>query len=294
MIDAHQHVWEIGRHGHRWPGPDLPAIHRNRTLDDFRARAAPLGVRGTILVQSQADDADTDFLLDVADDEPFVLGVVGWVDVEAPDAPDRIHALARRRLVGLRPMLQDLPPRWILGARAEAAIEAMIEQDLVFDALIRPQHLPPLAEFADRWPDLSIVIDHGAKPAVGGALTQWRDDLAALAARPNLVCKLSGLWTEAGPGAPAEACIPAAEAILDLFGPQRTLWGGDWPVVDLAGTYGDWLALCRSVVRKADRAAVFEDTARRVYGARQFPVDTGSHDPHSLENSFTSESARFG
>lgn len=294
MIDAHQHVWEIGRHGHCWPGPDLPAIHRDRTLDDFRALAAQLGVRGSVLVQSQPDDADTDFLLDVAEHEPFVLGVVGWVDVEAPDAPERIHALARRRLVGLRPMLQDLPPRWILEARVEPAIRAMIEHDLVFDALIRPQHLKPLAAFADRWPDLRIVIDHGAKPAVGGDLTEWRDDLAALAARSSVVCKLSGLWTEAAPGAPVETCLPAVETILDLFGADRVLWGGDWPVIDLAGGYGDWLALCRSAVPATDRPAVFNTVARRVYGARQFLVDTGSHDPHCLENSFTSESVRLG
>lgn len=294
MIDAHQHVWLIGRHGQQWPGPDFPTLHRDRTLDDFRAVAGPLGVTGSVLVQSQPDDADTDFLLDLADSDPFVLGVVGWVDVEASDAPDRIAALARRRLVGLRPMLQDLPPRWILEARADAAVEAMIAHDLVFDALIRPQHLKPLAEFADRWPALRIVIDHGAKPAVGGDLTAWRDDLAALADRPNVACKLSGLWTEAAPGAPVETCRPAAETILDLFGADRVLWGGDWPVLDLAGGYADWLSLCRSVVPAADHAAVFGDAARRIYGTRQFAVDTGSHDPHCLEKSFTSESVRLG
>lgn len=294
MIDAHQHVWEIGRHGQRWPGPNLDPIYKDRTLDDFRARAAPLGVRGTVLVQSQADDADTDFLLDVAEGEPFVLGVVGWVDIEAPGAVERIRTLARRRLVGLRPMLQDLAPRWILEAQAEPALQAMIEHDLVFDALIRPRHLKPLAEFADRWPDLRIVIDHGAKPAVGGDLGPWREDLAALAARPNVACKLSGLWTEAEPGAPVETCVAAVQAILDVFGAERTLWGGDWPVIDLAGTYGDWLALCRSVVPAADHAAVFDTVARRVYGARRLTVDTASHDPHWLESSFTSESASLG
>jgi L-fuconolactonase len=148
----------------------------------------------------------------------------------------------------------------------------MIRHGLVFDALVRPRHLPHIEELARRRPELRIVIDHAAKPPLAdGALEGWRAALARIAALPNVVCKLSGLLTEAGPRpAEAEATIAAAvEALLDLFGPDRLMWGSDWPVVELAGDYAGWLALARGLTDRAGavgQAAIFETTASRVYG----------------------------
>lgn len=287
-IDAHVHLWRIGRDGCVWPGPDLPTIHRDYTPEDFPGLAH--GVTGAVLVQSQEDDADTDRLLDIAEAHDWVRGVIGWVDVTSPDAPGRIAALARRPLVGLRPMLQGRQPDWILEADCEAAISALIAHDLAFDALVKPQHLAPLDRFARLWPDLRIVLDHGGKPPIGQDLSRWREDVRRLAERPSLTCKLSGLLTEMSDDATQDDLIAVIETLFDAFGPERLMWGGDWPVLTLAGDYADWLSLCRDVVPSQGHRAVFGQTAERVYTPRA--VDSRAVSPHSdFEYAFKYESS---
>lgn len=271
LIDAHQHVWRIGENDCAWPTPDLEAIHRNFDLEDLKVAGASVGLTGSVLVQSQPSDRDTDWLLDLAAAEPLVLAVVGWTDLTAPDAPDRIAALARRpKLRGLRPMLQTLSDdTWILQPALAPAIEAMIDHRLSFDALVLPRHLPHLLTFARRWPDLSIVIDHGGKPAIAaGALDPWRVDIAALAAEPNAFCKLSGLLTEAAPGQSPMALAPYVAHMVAAFGSARLMWGSDWPVLDLAGDYAAWRMLAQDLSGLSDPtdlAALFSETARRFY-----------------------------
>jgi L-fuconolactonase len=271
LIDAHQHFWRIGENDCAWPTPDLAAIHRNFGPEDLKAVGASVGLTGSVLVQSQPSDRDTDWLLDLAAAEPLVLAVVGWTDLAAPDARGRIAALARRsKLRGLRPMLQTLSDdTWILQPALAPAIEAMIDHCLSFDALVLPRHLPHLLAFAQRWPDLSIVIDHGAKPAIAaGTLDPWRADIAALAAQPNVFCKLSGLLTEAAPGQSPTALAPYVAHLVQAFGPARLMWGSDWPVLDLAGDYAVWRMLAQDLSglsNPADLAALFGETARRFY-----------------------------
>jgi L-fuconolactonase len=267
MIDAHQHFWRIGRHGQQWPTPDLTVLHRDVLPDELGALAQPLGVTGSVAVQSQPNDADTDFLLALAAGRPFVRGVVGWIDMEATEAPRRLDVIAEgSKLCGLRPMLQSLErDDWIAEAPIEAAVARMVELGLVFDALVYARHLPHLLAFARRWPQLSIVIDHAAKPAIGGDMGDWSRGLASLAALPNVHCKLSGLLTEAPAGSPAEAVRPVIDQVLAAFGPGQVLWGSDWPVLNLAGDYAGWLALCRRAVAAADHPAVFGGNARRLY-----------------------------
>ncbi|PVM82317.1 amidohydrolase family protein [Caulobacter radicis] len=264
LIDAHCHVWRIGENDCRWPTPDLPVIHRDFGLDDLRAAGGPDGV---VLVQSQPSEQDTAWLLALAAEDPLALGVVGWMDLAAPDAPARIAALARDpKLKGLRPMLQDLASDWILDPGLEPAIAAMVEAGLAFDALVRPRHLPSLLAFVRRWPDLRVVVDHGGKPAIGeGGMEPWRDDVAALAAEPGVQCKLSGLLTEAGDCPTAEVVAPYAAHLLEVFGPERLMWGSDWPVLNLAGGYAAWRDTCEAWVPPAGRAALFGETARRFY-----------------------------
>lgn len=264
LIDAHCHVWRIGRNDHEWPGADLPAIHRDFGLDDLRAAGGPEGV---VLVQSQPSERDTAWLLELATADPLVLGVVGWTDLAAPGAPAKIAALARDpKLKGLRPMLQDLASDWILDPALAPAIAAMVEAGLAFDALVRPRHLPSLLAFVRRWPELRVVIDHGGKPAIGeGRLDPWRDDIAALAAEPGVHCKLSGLLTEAGDTPAATTVAPYAAHLLETFGPERLMWGSDWPVLNLAGDYASWRRMCEAWVPPAGRAALFGETARRFY-----------------------------
>ncbi|USQ98325.1 amidohydrolase family protein [Caulobacter sp. RL271] len=267
LIDAHCHVWRIGENDHEWPTPDLAAIHRNFDLNDLARAAGGPGLSGAVLVQSQPSARDTEWLLTMAAGQPLVLGVVGWIDLTAPDAPARIAALAENPLLkGLRPMLQDLADDWILDPTLEPALAAMVDADLSFDALVKPRHLPAILELVSRWPLLRVVIDHGAKPDIAaGALDPWRDQMAALAARPGVYCKLSGLLTEAGDTPTVEAIAPFAAHLIEIFGPDRLMWGSDWPVLNLASDYGAWRAMCAAWVRPERQAALFGETARRFY-----------------------------
>lgn len=242
MIDAHQHFWSLATPGHVWPTAAEAPIHRDFGPDDLLQASAGLSLTATVLVQSQPSDADTDWMLALADRTPWIAAIVGWVDLAAPEAPARIAALARHpRLRSLRPMLQSIEDTdWLLSPMLAPALSAMQAHGLRLDALIQPRHLSMLARFADRWPDLPIVIDHAAKPhAAAGTLDPWRAEIAALAAR-GLWCKLSGLRTEQAPGQPAADLQPYVDTLVSAFG-DRLMWGSDWPVLLLSGDrYADW------------------------------------------------------
>ncbi|HVZ98990.1 MAG TPA: amidohydrolase family protein [Caulobacterales bacterium] len=270
MIDAHQHFWRINEHDCAWPTPALAAIYRDFEPHQLEPLAAPLGVEGSVLVQTQESDRDTDWLCQLAARTPFVKSVVGWADLAAPHAAARIAELARReKLRGLRPMLQGMADdAWIADTRRAAALEAMIAHDLRFDALVFTRHLPALRAMAQRHSDLLIVIDHAAKPPIAsGALDPWREEIAALARRPNVFCKLSGLLTEAGERRSAEALKPYVDHLMNVFGPSRLMWGSDWPVLLLAGEYPHWLDLALQLTRArgADADSIFCGAARAFY-----------------------------
>jgi L-fuconolactonase len=271
-IDSHQHFWRLARGDYGWLTPELAAIHRDYEPDDLAPLLKLARVDRTVLVQAAPTSAETDFLLSLAEAAPFVAGVVGWVDFEAPDAAHRIAALAARpKLVGLRPMIQDIPDeRWMLGATIQPAIEAMADEGLTFDALIAPRHIPVLREFAGRHPALDIVIDHAAKPDIaGGGLAPWTRDIRKLAAETRLVCKLSGLATEAAPGWSAETFRPYVDVLIEAFGADRLMWGSDWPVLNLNGNYDAWLETAESLLRGltgAERETIFGGTANVFYG----------------------------
>ncbi len=272
MIDAHFHIWRPARGDYGWLTPALGPLYRDVTLDDWRAVARPCGITAGVLVQAAPTEAETTFLLQQAADAPDVLAVVGWVDLLAADAPSRITTLAAHpKLKGLRPMLQDIAdPDWILQPALDPALRALEDSGLAFDALVRSVHLPRIAELARRYPRLRMVVDHGAKPAIAQnqALNEWQDwhdALQTLARAPQVYCKLSGLWTEAAPGAPVTAVAPYRDAVLRIFGPERTLWGSDWPVLELAGAYATWHAAAHQDVPLPQWAAATDAAARRAY-----------------------------
>ncbi|HEY9023098.1 MAG TPA: amidohydrolase family protein [Burkholderiaceae bacterium] len=274
-IDAHQHFWRLADRDGQWPPAALAAIHRDFLPEDLAGTLRRAGIDGTVLVQSLPSERDTRFLLELADAHAFVRGVVGWVDLKATGAPSRIDDLARHpRLKGLRPMLQDLPEDdWIDDPALDPAVRAMCRHGLVFDALVVPRQLPALLSFATRHPALTIVVDHAAKPFISrGQLQPWQDDLAALAALPNVACKLSGLLTEAGERPHDAALLPYVQALWDLFGASRVVWGSDWPVLRLAADYDAWRAMSERLLGAlrvpaddAARAAVFGGNAIRLY-----------------------------
>lgn len=269
IVDAHHHYWDPARGDYGWLDPASP-LHRRWMPGDLQPLLAEAGVGGTILVQAATTMAETDWLLDLAAGADHVLGVVGWLDLDAPDMAERLRERRTRGLVGVRPMLQDIPdPNWILGPSRRAGLKALVAADLVFDALVKPDGLRAIAHLADRHPDLRIVLDHAGKPPIGRpeAMREWESALRALSRRENLSCKLSGLLTEAPTGS-AEAVTEAIARLLDIWGPERLLWGSDWPVLNLAGDYESWLALTRqalTALSAAEQSAVFGGNARRIY-----------------------------
>jgi L-fuconolactonase len=271
MIDAHQHFWSVERADYGWLTPETGVLYKDYGPGDLEAHLARHGIASTILVQAAQTVAETRYLLDIAERTPFVAGVVGWVDFTAPDAPREIADLARNPLlVGLRPMVQDLADDdWLLRSDLKPAIDAMIAEGLVFDALVYPRHLARVIAFLDRYPDLPVVLDHGGKPEIrNDALDPWRADVSAIAARPRTFCKMSGLATEARGDWNRETLRPYVEHLLATFGPGRVMWGSDWPVLTRAGSYGTWRSISEdllSAYSAEDRAAVFGRNAARFY-----------------------------
>lgn len=274
MIDAHFHVWQLARADYGWLTPALAPIYRDVRVADWHGQAQAWGVTGGVLVQAAPTVQETAFLLQQAQDHPAVLGVVGWIDMLAPDAVAQVARCASQPLLkGLRPMLQDLSdPDWILQAAIEPVLQAMQAHGLVLDALIKPVHLSRILKLTRQHPELTVVIDHGAKPMMDAAsMNDWAALMQALADQTHpekVVCKISGLWTEAPSGQPVEVVRPWCEALLKIWGTQRLLWGSDWPVLELAGSYADWRRLSLDVLRAYSpqaQADVLGDNARRIY-----------------------------
>jgi L-fuconolactonase len=284
-IDAHQHFWQLARGDYAWLRGDDPGVAP--LVRDFLPDAlAPLlrahDVTRTVLVQAAESVAETQFLLALAESHAFIAGVVGWVDLAHPDAAATLARLAANdRLKGVRPMLQDLPADdWIVDAPRPDAVRTLHRLGLRLDALVRPRQLAALARFARAWPELPVVIDHAAKPPLAAAwndeaMRAWRRDMATLAAAPQVSCKISGLLTELPPADRAplsramERLRPVVDALLGWFGPERLMWGSDWPVLTLAGSYADWVDASDTLLgplSAGERAQVLHGSAQRFYG----------------------------
>ena len=270
-IDAHQHFWQLARGDYGWLTSDLAPLYRDYGLADLTPLLATAGIEGTILVQAAPTEAETAFMLEIAEHAEVVCGVVGWIDFDATDAVAHIEQVAAHRLlVGLRPMVQDIAnDDWLLRPALAAQCEAMARHRLVFDALTLPRHLSRLIQVVDRHPDLQFVLDHFSKPHLAtGEIAVWKDDIAKLAARPNIVCKLSGLVTEATANWQIEDLREAVDHVLRVFGPQRMLFGSDWPVVNLAGGYARWVAASEALLARLsadEKAAIYGGNAARIY-----------------------------
>jgi L-fuconolactonase len=273
-IDAHHHVWRLARGDYGWLTPAMGVLHQDFEPEALRPQLLASGVDATILVQAAPTEAETDFLLAVAQAHPWIAGVVGWTDLSAPDAAERVASLSRRPgLVGLRPMLQDLDDRaWILERAVTPGLEAMALHGLAFDALVRDDQLDVVAELARRHPRLSLVLDHAGKPTFEPAgLRAWEAGIRAVAVAPNTSVKLSGLLTEAPIGADVSVLRPILSVLLDAFGANRIVWGSDWPVLTLVSDYAAWLDVTSSLLEpldEAQRAAIMGGNAARLYGLK--------------------------
>ncbi|MEA3094487.1 MAG: L-fuconolactonase [Caballeronia sp.] len=273
-IDAHQHFWDPSRGDYGWLTPELQSLYRVFGPADLKPLREAVQVARTVVVQAAPTVDETRYLLDLARDDESIAGIVGWIPLDAQNSVELIDELAREpKLKGVRPMLQDLPDDcWIENPALAPAIQALIKNDLAFDALIFSRHVPSLKVFAARFPELRMVVDHGAKPQIkdGQAGWQsWADGIAELAALPQrLVCKLSGLATEASPGWSVATLKPYVDHLLDCFGPERLMWGSDWPVLNLNGDYTQWFDAARRLTAHLEASAqqaIFGDTARGFY-----------------------------
>lgn len=272
-IDAHQHFWHVARRDYAWLTPDAyPELYRDFGPTDLAPMLARCGIDATVLVQGAETESETEFLLGIAGVTPFVAGVVGWTDLTTRGAPARIERLAHRaKLVGLRPMLELIEDDdWILDPRLAPAFAAMERHGLCLDALIRPRHLPVLRRFLAAHPDLPVVIDHAAKPAIaGGELVGWSEQIRDVADSSGAFAKLSGLATEAATDWNAKTLEPYVDVLLESFGPRRLMWGSDWPVLNVAGHYEGWHTVAHTLTADLpaeDKDWVFGGTAARFYG----------------------------
>ncbi|QES45162.1 amidohydrolase [Streptomyces venezuelae] len=276
LVDAHHHVWDLSVRDQNWiAGDALAPIRRNFSLADLVPEARAAGVGATLVVQTVTVPEETPELLALADADDLVAGVVGWTDLTRPDIADALAGLRElpggQHLVGIRHQVQAEPdPEWLLRPDVRWGLTAMAAAGLAYDLVVLPHQLPACAKVAADMPELTFVLDHLGKPPIAcGALEPWASTIRVLAGRPNVVCKLSGMVTEADHETwTVDDLRPYADTVLKAFGPRRVMYGSDWPVSTLAATYAEVLVtagLLTSDLSTSERQEVFGGTARRVY-----------------------------
>ena len=271
MIDAHQHYWNPARGDYGWMPPDSEVLTRPYGPADLESERKAVGVKQTVVVQAAPSIEETEYLLGIADVTPSVAGVVGWINFEDTAHLTHLTRLSKHpKFKGVRPMIQDIPDTdWMLRADVQWAYEAITDLGLVFDALGFPQHLENFLTLLTRHPNMRVVIDHCMKPRIAdGEIDTWADGMSALANETQAFCKLSGLITEADERWSVETLRPYAAHILNAFGPDRVMWGSDWPVCRLRAEYGDWFKAAQTLTAElstTERSRVFGGTAAEAY-----------------------------
>ena len=270
-IDAHMHWWTTRRDDYGWLSPDLHELYRDFGPAEAEPLLAASAIDGVILVQAAPTLAETHYLLELARPREYVRGVVGWADLS--DAREVEALLDSELIVAVRPMLQDIDHTgWILRRELTEGFQLLAARGIAIEALITPRHLSVIEELLARHPTLRVMVDHAAKPDIkAGALEPWKSELAMLATESRVFCKLSGLATEGPAGMVPEACAPYVSAILELFGPERVVWGSDWPVLTQRLDYASWVRWTEQLtahLSPAARIGVFGGNALRFYGRR--------------------------
>jgi L-fuconolactonase len=272
-IDAHQHFWRYRPETHGWIDDRMAVLKQDFLPADLRPLLEAEGVEGCVAVQAAHSLEETSFLLELAERHRFVRGVVGWVDLTTPDLARQLDGFAgRRALRGIRHIAQDEPDEaWLARADVVRGIAQLRRFGLSYDILVYARQLPAALALARALPDQPFVLDHVAKPEIAkGRIDPWRAQLRELAALPNVWCKLSGVVTEARWDAWRSADLrPYLDVALQAFGAERLMFGSDWPVCLLAGTYAEVIGLARSAVAALSRDeqdAVLGGNAARFYG----------------------------
>ncbi|WP_155370704.1 amidohydrolase family protein [Catellatospora vulcania] len=276
IVDAHLHVWDPSRGEYPWLGPSLAPVNRPMALPEVLPELADRGINAVVLVQSADSDFDTDLMFEAAAAHRQVVGIVGWVPLDQPTLAARrlAHLRADPLFAGVRSLIHERPdPHWILGRPADAGLDLLEQQGVPFDFVAAgPQALTVAAEVARRHPGLHLVLDHLGAPPLSDDPEQaerWRQSLEVLAGHPRVYAKLSGLYPGrvADGGAPSRAGAHIRTA-LGLFGTQRLMYGGDWPICLLHEPYGRTFDLARQTLADLDAAGwddILAATAARVY-----------------------------
>lgn len=275
IVDAHHHLWDLTVRDQPWTG-DVPALRRSFHLAELEPLAAEAGVTATVLVQTVHAVDETPEMLAIADTSDLVAGVVGWTDVTVPTFGDRLGDLLSgpggRYLVGIRHQVQGLPDgAWLTAPETLRGLRQLASAGLAFDLIVRQDQLPDCVAAARAVPELSFVLDHMGKPRIAAHETEpWATDIRALAESPNVSCKLSGMLTEADVANWKIADLrPYSEVVLEAFGPERVMFGSDWPVSTLGAGYAQVVDTTRELtagLTEEEREAVFGGTATKIYG----------------------------
>jgi L-fuconolactonase len=276
-IDSHQHFWSYSAAEYPWIGAGMERLARDYLPVDLEEASAAAGIGGTVAVQARQSLEETRWLLDLAERHPLIRGVVGWVDLRSDDVRGALREfVARKKFLGVRHVVQDEPdPRFLLGEAFVRGLKHLHQFGLTYDLLLYPQQLPAAVELAAQLPEQPFVLDHLAKPQVKAWTkpddrTAWRRDIEDLARHKNVCCKLSGLVTEAAWRRWQRADFtPYLDAALTAFGPERLMFGSDWPVCLLSGEYAEVAGIVRefcATLSAAEQALVWGGTATRFYG----------------------------
>jgi L-fuconolactonase len=240
-IDAHQHFWQYDAVEYRWISDAMAVLRRDFLPADLKPLLQEWGFDGCVAVQARQSPEETRWLLQLAGENEFIRGVVGWVDLRSPNLPDQLQELTRNpKLVAVRHVVQDEPDdAFMQRPDFRRGIARLEEFGLAYDILVYPRQLKAAIKLVAEFPTLRFVLDHIAKPLIAqGAMDPWRTDLRALAQFPNVSCKVSGMVTEARwKDWRPQDFRPYLDVVFDCFGPQRLMIGSDWPVCTVAAGY---------------------------------------------------------
>ncbi|MFM8292293.1 MAG: amidohydrolase family protein [Planctomycetia bacterium] len=271
-IDSHQHFWRYSPAAYPWIGAGMERLARDHLPGDLGPLAAACGIGGTVAVQARQSLEEGRWLLDMADGDPLIRGVVGWVDLRSDRVAEQLGEFTGHgKFVGVRHVVQDEPdPRFLLNAAFVRGLRQLRGFGLTYDLLLHPQHLPAAVELAGLLPEQPFVLDHLAKPRIRAAeIAGWRRDIEALARHENVRCKLSGLVTEAAWRAWQQAdFLPYLDVVLEAFGPRRLMFGSDWPVCLLGGEYAEVVGIVGEFIAAlpaAEQAMIWGGTAAEFY-----------------------------
>ncbi|HSV13190.1 MAG TPA: amidohydrolase family protein [Tepidisphaeraceae bacterium] len=272
IIDAHHHFWRHNDREFAWISDAMSIIRRDFLPGDLQQAIGAAGVDGVISVQARQTLDETNWLLDLADQNAFIQGVVGWVPLVSPTVGDDLERFAQRaKLRAVRHVLHDEPDDdYCLRDDFNRGISQLRRFNLAYDVLVFERHLPQAIQFVDRHPEQVFVVDHVAKPKIkDNEMEPWRTKLRELARRPNVYCKMSGMVTEADCQAwTPQQLRPYADVVLEAFGPTRVMFGSDWPVCLIACGYARWREVVMGFISKlspTEQASVMGGTAQRAY-----------------------------